>query len=123
MNRYGITVTALTAAVGLFVGLRGGSPAADNSTAPAVATDAAQDRAATRNGIVLKTAEDFGFPWPGMTLDRATLAVVCTDPQVDFLSEKGVAWGVIKKTAGENNTVENIERVFKATKDANLPLC
>ncbi len=122
MNRLGITLTAFTAAVGLFVGLRGGSAGADNSTAPAVATDATQDKAATRNRIVLRTAEDFGLPRPGMTLDRETLAVVCTDPQVDFLSEKGVAWGVVEKSAKENNTVENIERVFKATKDANLPL-
>ena len=78
--------------------------------------------AAAGDGVVLKTAEDFGLPRPGMTLDREKLAVVCTDPQVDFLGEKGVAWPVIKKSAEKNNTVENIERVFKATKEADLPL-
>ena len=107
MNRYGIT---LTAAVGLFV------------VAAAVATDAADQMTATKGDVVLKTAEDFGLPRPGMTLDRENLAVVCTDPQVDFLGEKGVAWGVVKKSAEDLNTVENIERVFKATKDAGLPL-
>ncbi len=57
-----------------------------------------------------------------MTLDRTRLAIVCTDPQIDFLGEAGAAWSVIKKSATENNTIENIERVFKACKGAGLPL-
>ncbi len=87
-----------------------------------VATASASDKAKAGDGPVLKTAEDFGLPRPGMVLDRTKLAVVCTDPQVDFLGEKGVAWPIIKKNAEENNTIENIERVFKACKDADLPL-
>ncbi len=87
-----------------------------------VATASASDKQKTADGPILKTAEDFGLPRPGMILDREKLAVVCTDPQVDFLGEKGVAWPVVKKSAMENNTIENIERVFKACKDAHLPL-
>lgn len=41
MNRSGITVTALTAAVGLFAVLGGGSNVAGDSTPPAIAADAA----------------------------------------------------------------------------------
>ena len=87
-----------------------------------VTTASASDKQKAADGPILKTAEDFGLPRPGMILDREKLAVVCTDPQVDFLGEKGAAWPVIKKSAMENNTIENIERVFKACKDANLPL-
>ena len=45
-----------------------------------------------------------------------------TDPQNDFLSPDGVMWGVVGKSVTENNTVENIEALFKAAKDADLPV-
>lgn len=87
-----------------------------------IAPASASDKKNAADGPTLKTAEDFGLPRPGMVLDRERLAVVCTDPQIDFLGEEGAAWPVVKKSATENNTVENIERVFKACKEANLPL-
>ena len=87
-----------------------------------VAPASASDKKKAADGPTLKTAEDFGLPRPGMVLDREKLAVVCTDPQIDFLGEEGAAWPVIKKSAMENNTIENIESVFKACKKANLPL-
>ncbi|AZQ63996.1 cysteine hydrolase [Flammeovirga pectinis] len=45
-------------------------------------------------------------------IDEVT-AIVITDPQNDFLSPEGVTWGVVGKSVEENNTVENIEELFK----------
>ena len=62
------------------------------------------------------------LPDPGMTIDPARTALVVTDPQNDFLSPDGVMWGVVGKSVTENNTVENIEALFKVAKDADLPV-
>ena len=56
------------------------------------------------------------LPDPGMEIDRARTALVITDPQNDFLSPKGVTWGVVGKSVTENNTVENIETLLKTAK-------
>ena len=63
-----------------------------------------------------------GLPNPGMTFDPTRTALVVTDPQNDFLSEKGVTWGVVGKSVVKNNTVKNIESLFKAAKDNNVPV-
>ena len=55
-----------------------------------------------------------------MVLDKGRAAVVVTDPQIDFLSPKGVTWGVVGKSVQENNTVANIERLFAAAKKAGI---
>ncbi len=47
-------------------------------------------------------------------------ALVITDPQNDFLSPEGVAWGLVGESVTENNTIENIEALFKAAKQAGL---
>jgi nicotinamidase-related amidase len=57
-----------------------------------------------------------------MTLRKGQAAVVVTDPQNDFLSPKGVAWGVVGQSVTENKTVENIESLFKAAKKADVPV-
>ena len=51
-----------------------------------------------------------------MKIDPSNTALVVTDPQNDFLSPDGVAWGVVGKSVTENNTVENIETLFKLAK-------
>jgi len=51
-----------------------------------------------------------------------TTAVVITDPQNDFLSPKGVAWGVVGKSVTDNNTVENLETLFKTANSVNMPV-
>jgi hypothetical protein len=43
-------------------------------------------------------------------------AIVFTDPQNDVLSEKGLAWPLVRESLQENNTIENMERIFKAAK-------
>jgi nicotinamidase-related amidase len=62
------------------------------------------------------------LPDPGMQIDPLRTAVLITDPQNDFLSPQGVAWGVVGKSVTENNTVENIESLMKAAKTAGMPL-
>jgi nicotinamidase-related amidase len=51
-----------------------------------------------------------------MEINKKDTALVITDPQNDFLSEKGVTWGLVGDSAKENKTVENIERIIKAAK-------
>jgi isochorismate hydrolase len=62
------------------------------------------------------------LPNPGMSFDPKRTAVVVTDPQNDFLSEKGVTWGVVGKSVVKNNTVENIENLLKAAKKSDVPV-
>ena len=57
-----------------------------------------------------------GLPHSNMVLDLPRTAVVITDPQIDFLSEDGVTWGLVGNSVTSNKTVENIERLFKAAK-------
>ena len=52
-------------------------------------------------------------------IDEKT-AIVITDPQNDFLSPEGVTWGVVGESVKENNTVENIEALFKTAKEKNV---
>jgi nicotinamidase-related amidase len=62
------------------------------------------------------------LPNPGMQIEKGRTALVVTDPQNDFLSPKGVAWGVVGKSVEDNNTVENIETLFKTAKAQGIPL-
>lgn len=61
------------------------------------------------------------LPDPSFVIDKRT-AIVITDPQNDFLSPSGVAWGVVRQSVEENNTVENLETLFKQGKKNNLPV-
>jgi nicotinamidase-related amidase len=60
------------------------------------------------------------LPNPGMQIDLETTALLVTDPQNDFLSEDGVAWGVVGESVVENNVVANLERLFRLAKDAGI---
>ena len=61
-----------------------------------------------------------GLPPSDMKLDLKRTALVVTDPQVDFLSPKGVTWGVVGASVTQHNTVENIDRLFAAAKKADM---
>jgi nicotinamidase-related amidase len=54
--------------------------------------------------------------------DPANTALVVTDPQNDFLSPDGVTWGMVGESVTENNTVENIETLFKTAKSEGYPV-
>ncbi len=51
-----------------------------------------------------------------MNIENEYTALLVTDAQNDFLSEKGVTWQLVGESVKENNTIENIERLFKAAK-------
>ena len=62
------------------------------------------------------------LPDPGVTIVEGRTALLITDPQNDFLSPKGVTWGVVGKSVTENNTVENIDSLFAAAKANDIPV-
>jgi nicotinamidase-related amidase len=62
------------------------------------------------------------LPPSDMKLDGRRAALVVTDPQNDFLSPKGVTWGVVGESVTEHGTADNIESLFKAAKRNDLPV-
>jgi nicotinamidase-related amidase len=60
------------------------------------------------------------LPSGGMKLNRSRAALVVTDPQIDFLSPKGVTWGVVGKSVQRHGTVQNISRLFAAAKKVGM---
>jgi nicotinamidase-related amidase len=56
----------------------------------------------------------------GFQFDLPRAALVITDPQVDFLSPGGIAWGAVGESVARNNTVENIERLLRAARQTNM---
>jgi nicotinamidase-related amidase len=62
------------------------------------------------------------LPNPGMKIDVNHTAMVIIDPQNDFLSPEGVTWGVVGESVTENNTVDNIERLFRTAGEVGLPV-
>jgi nicotinamidase-related amidase len=57
-----------------------------------------------------------------MEFNKSDTALVVIDPQNDVLSETGVSWGLVGESIKENNTVENLERLFRAAKEGGLPV-
>jgi nicotinamidase-related amidase len=51
-----------------------------------------------------------------MEFSKQDTAVVVIDPQNDVLSEEGVSWALVGDSVKENQTVENLERLFRAAK-------
>lgn len=51
-----------------------------------------------------------------MNIENKDTAVVFTDPQNEVLGERGLAWPLVHESLRENNTIENMERIFKAAK-------
>jgi nicotinamidase-related amidase len=49
-----------------------------------------------------------------MQITPDNTALVVTDPQNDFLSPKGVTWGLVGRSVEQNKAVEHIEALFKA---------
>ena len=48
-----------------------------------------------------------------MKIHREDTAIVFIDPQNEVLSEKGLAWPLVRESLQENNTIENMERIFR----------
>lgn len=60
------------------------------------------------------------LPATGFKLDITKAALVVIDPQNDFLSPSGVSWPFFGQSITENNTVANLETLFKAAKAAHV---
>ena len=76
----------------------------------------------TLTSLAASSPVSAALPDPGMTIDPERTAVLITDPQNDFLSPDGVAWGVVGESVTKNNTVANIESLFKAAKANDMPV-
>jgi len=70
----------------------------------------------------IKSPQNDGLPIPGFNITKGNTALVITDPQNDFLSPKGVTWGVVGKSVTENGTVANLESLFKVADEVDLPV-
>jgi nicotinamidase-related amidase len=60
------------------------------------------------------------LPNPGMDIVPDQTALVITDPQNDFLSPNGVAWGVVGESVTDNGTVEHLDSLFQAAKETGI---
>ncbi|WP_415400844.1 cysteine hydrolase [Tateyamaria sp. SN3-11] len=60
------------------------------------------------------------LPVGEMDIDLSNTALVVIDPQIDFLSEKGVTWGVVGNSVTEQGVVDNLEELFKAAKGVDM---
>lgn len=69
--------------------------------------------------MLIGSASFAQLPDPGFKLDNKT-AIVITDPQNDFLSEKGVAWGAVGESVVKNKTRENLLELFKIAKEKDI---
>jgi len=72
--------------------------------------------------LALPAITNAALPDPGLHVEKGRTALVVTDPQNDFLSPKGVTWGVVGKSVTANNTVENIETLLKSAKANGIPV-
>lgn len=60
------------------------------------------------------------LPKSDVIVDLERTALVLTDPQIDFLSPKGVTWKVVGKSVTEHNTVANMLSLLKAAKQVGM---
>lgn len=62
------------------------------------------------------------LPASTMALEKGRAALLVVDPQIDFLSPEGVAWGVVGESVVEHDVVRNIGRLLRAAKAADMPI-
>jgi nicotinamidase-related amidase len=63
---------------------------------------------------------DPALPPSGFALDLEHVALVITDPQIDFLSPEGASWPVFGDSIRQNNTVAHIGELLDAAKLAGI---
>lgn len=66
--------------------------------------------------------EKKGLPEVDMEIVPGRTALVVVDPQIDFLSDKGVSWGVVGESVTEHAVVDNLLRLFEAAKSVKMPV-
>lgn len=95
--------------------LRGGLVA----TAAGMVALAGQAKAAATPAAYADPASP-ALPKADVTIGKADTALVVVDPQIDFLSPKGVTWKVVGESVTEHNVVENLRRLFHAAKSVDM---
>jgi nicotinamidase-related amidase len=55
-----------------------------------------------------------------MDIKKQDTALLVVDPQNDFLSETGATWGLVGDSVTENNTIGNIDLLFRTAKRADF---
>lgn len=55
-------------------------------------------------------------------LDTDRTGLVITDPQNDFLHEKGVAWEMVGNSVEQNNTIDHLEQLLETMKSTGIPV-
>ncbi|WP_417429914.1 cysteine hydrolase [Kiloniella sp.] len=60
------------------------------------------------------------LPAIDVDVSLADTALVVVDPQIDFLSENGVAWGVVGESVSEHNVVKNIGNLLNSAKQSGM---
>lgn len=77
---------------------------------------------ATSSLSTISTAQADGLPDPGFQIVQGQTALLVTDPQNDFLSPNGVAWGVVGRNVEANGTIGHIDQLFAAAKASGMPV-
>ncbi len=95
--------------------IRGGLAASVAGVALAVSHGPAQAAASA----YVDPAEP-ALPQTDVSVGKSDTALVVVDPLIDFLSPKGVVWGVVGESVTEHNVVQNIGRLLSAAKGAGL---
>lgn len=92
------------------------------ASAPLVVSAHEHEHGASKAVTAHTAPLDDGLPLPGFTVEPGKTALVITDPQVDFLSEDGVTWGVVGKSVTENGVVENLEALMGVAGEVEMPM-
>ncbi|MEQ9642090.1 MAG: cysteine hydrolase [Alphaproteobacteria bacterium] len=91
------------------------------TVAGVTAATVASNANAKRNDAYADPANP-ALPPSTMELVKGRAALLVVDPQIDFLSPKGVTWDVVGESVTEHNVVANISRLFRAAKAVNMPV-
>ncbi|RDU62239.1 cysteine hydrolase [Helicobacter didelphidarum] len=66
-------------------------------------------------------SEKMMLPKTSMKFQKDSVGLVVVNPQIDFLSPKGVGWNIYGASIKENNTIDNIGMLFRVAKALMLP--
>lgn len=66
-------------------------------------------------------SEKMLLPKTQMKLKKDSVGLVVVNPQIDFLSPKGMGWSMYGASIKENNTIENIGMLFRVAKALRIP--
>ncbi|MHA3979332.1 cysteine hydrolase family protein [Halovulum sp. GXIMD14794] len=92
------------------------------ATGAIAATGMAASRAMASDNPAYAEPAEGALPPSNMTLEKGRAALLVVDPQIDFLSPNGVSWGVVGESVTEHDVVNNLTKLFRAAKAADMPV-